>query len=359
MRFKEFKTKAASVFNEEDEIDLVKSSLISLIGTLPKDDKTLNYLKQVQDTLKKQGVGSRVVGFLNAKSVMSKLDKIPDADRSTELDNKLASLIVTADGTTEDKRTFLALLIKDTLINTTKLFNSGKFNSLKDTITTYGSNPATTDIINKLGQAVGYGIGPGEILLVALSRKLSKEGSGDLTVGDPVNGVVELKTFNKKGPRFFDRSTPVGADYNKANQEFIKLYGKAKDSGWNAQAIHTKYKTLPPAKKIQFKTLVTRIINSSYPNAELSTKNELIASSLDNPTKANFLAGQASFENYKTIKNFKGYLFLSLQSFSTFYFNEFNDINAAGLTWNIQTAYFIDKGGENYHAPQLNILPSK
>ena len=63
--------------------------------------------------------------------------------------------------------------------------------------------------------------------------------------------------------------------------------------------------------------------------------------------------------NYKTIKNFKGYLFLSLQSFSTFYFNEFNDINVAGLTWNIQTAYFIDKGGENYHAPQLNILPSK
>ena len=69
MRFKEFKTKEASFFNEEDEIDLVKSSLISLIGNLPKDEKTLNYLKQVQDTLKKQGVGSRVVGFLNAKSV--------------------------------------------------------------------------------------------------------------------------------------------------------------------------------------------------------------------------------------------------------------------------------------------------
>jgi len=98
MRFKEFKTKEASFFNEEDEIDLVKSSLISLIGNLPKDEKTLNYLKQVQDTLKKQGVGSRVVGFLNAKSVLSKLDKIPDSDRSTELDNKLASLIVTAAG---------------------------------------------------------------------------------------------------------------------------------------------------------------------------------------------------------------------------------------------------------------------
>ena len=359
MRFKEFKIKATSVFNEEDEIELVKSSLISLIGNLPKDEKTLNYLKQVQDTLKKQGVGSRVVGFLNAKSVISKLDKIPDADRDTDFNNKIASLIVTAEGTTEDKRTFLALLIKDTLINTTKLFTSGKFNSLKDTITTYGSNPATTDIINKLSKVTSYGVGPGEILLVALSRKLSKKESGDLTVGDPVNGVVELKAYNEKGPRFFDRGQ-ISANYGTYNQEFIKLYGKAKDSGWNAQAIHTKYGTLPPNKKIQFKTLVTKIINSLYPNAELSTKNELIVSLLDNPTKANFLAGQASFENYKTIKKFKGYLFLSLQSFSTFYFNEFEDITAAGLTWKINTAYFIDKGGDNYHAPQINIiLPSK
>ena len=360
MRFKEFKIKEAKVFNEEDEIDLVKSSLISLIGTLPKDEKTLNYLKQVQDTLKKQGVGSRVVGFLNAKSVVSKLDKIPDADRAPELDNKIASLIVTADGTTEDKRTFLALLIKDTLINTTKLFTSGEFNSLKDTITTYGSNPATTDIINKLGKVVDYGIGPGEILLVALSRKLSKKGSGDLTVGDPVNGVVELKTFNEQGPRFFDRSTPTSAEYETYNQEFIKLYGKApKNSGYNAQAINLKYNTLPPAKKIQFKTLVTGIINSSYPSATPSTRTQLITSLLNSPEDANFLAGQASFENYKTIKKFKGYLFLSLKSFSTFYFNEFNDINDAGLTWNIQTAYFINKGAANYHAPQVNILSSK
>jgi len=357
MRFREFKTKEASVFNEADEIDQVKSSLISLIGTLPKDEKTLNYLKQVQDTLKKQGVGSRVVGFLNAKSVLSKLDKIPDEDRSAALDKQLASLIVTADGTTEDKRTFLALLIKDTLINTTKLFTPGKMNSLKDTITTYGSNPATTDIINKLGTVTDYGVGPGEILLVALSRKLSKKGSGDLTVGAPVNGVVELKTFNKQGPRFYDRNTPVGSGYAKANGDFIEKFGKGVKSGLNATAINLIYQQVKSAAdKKEFKTLVTDIIAGLYPQAKLSTKKDLVASILGDSKLADFLAGQASFENYKAIKEFEGYLFLSLQSYSTFYFNEFEDINKAGLKFKFGTAYFIGKGGDNYHAPQMNIV---
>lgn len=361
MRFKEFKIKEASFLKEDDEIDLVKSSLISLIGNLPKDENTLNYLKQVQDTLKKQGVGSRVVGFINAKSVVSKLDKIPDTDRSADLDNKLASLIVTANGSTEDKRTFLALLIKDTLINTAKLFTPGQFNSLKETITTYGSNPATTDIINKLGQVVGYGIGPGEILFVALSRKLSKKESGDLTVKEPVNGVVELKTFNTKGPRYYDRSTPTGPNYDGFNKAFIDKYGEPRvKAGYNSNEINLKYKNLPSNQKEQFKNLVTNIIKSSYPNAKPETLKNVIDSLLGlTPRTADFFAGQASFENYKEVKNFEGFLFLSLKTFSTFYFKEWDDVETAGLSWEIGNAYFIGKVGPNYHAPQTNIVNKK
>lgn len=373
MRFREFKTKEASFFNEVDEIDQVKSSLIDLIGTLPKDEKTLKYLKQVQDTLKKQGVGSRVVGFLDAKSVVDKIPK--DDDRSEALNKQLAGLIVTAEGTTKDKRTFLAQLIKDTLINTTKLFTPGKMNSLKDTITTYGSNPATTDIINKLATVTDYGVGPGEILLVALSQKLSKKGlgKGDLTVGAPVNGLVELKTYNKKGPRFYDNDTKPGSGYATANKNFINEFvktGTGTKSGLGATAINRIYEELKSEKDIKkikrFQELVTDIIDNLYPKAQTSTKKNLVASLLVDPTdanflagQANFLAGQASFENYSSIKTqVKGYLFLSLQSYSSFYFNKFEDINIAGLQIKFDTAYFIDNHQPNYHAPQMDITSS-
>src|SRR6056300_735986 len=110
MRAFEFLLEAEDQDFDIDKFEDLKSRLIAKIERLPAGPKTLEFLDQVKDTLRKQGTSTRIVGLLNARSIKDKLAKAPDPDRDEQLNDALARYILSAPGSTADKREFLARL---------------------------------------------------------------------------------------------------------------------------------------------------------------------------------------------------------------------------------------------------------
>lgn len=325
---------------EEQSIDIdrfedLRNRLIAKIQRLPAGPKTLEFLEQIKDTLRQQGAASRIVGLLNAKEIKNKLSKIKDSDRSEELNDTLARFILSAPGTTAEKRDFMARLSTDKLVDKDQLFNDGKVNNIKNIISGYESNQATKYIVDGLAKETPQGIGPGEVLLVALSTSITKLAKGDLYVKHPIDGEVELKSTADGDPRFKDDEVTVASSYNKNCEVFRDKYLQGiqiKKSGLNLKLLMMAYENVPQDTKDNFLKDLRQILDDIFQGAKPDTKGAIMTSfTAGDFTQAVQLWAQASFENYRNVKKgFNGVLYLNIARGTSLYFNDWNDIKKAG-----------------------------
>ena len=327
---------------EEQSIDIdkfedLRNRLIAKIQRLPAGPKTLEFLEQIKDNLRQQGAASRIVGLFNAKEIKNKLSKVKDSDRSEQLNDTLARYILSAPGSTKDKRDFMALLSTDKLIDRDQLFSYGKVNKIENIIKGYSTNEATKYICDGLAKETPQGIGPGEILMIALSSSITKLSKGDLYVKHPVDGEVELKTSAEGGPRFRDDEVNVQSGYDKHCEDFREKHLKGvtiEKSGLNLKKLMSAYDNTPQENKENFKNDLRVILDDIFPQAEGDTKGAIMNSFTSNDFgSASQLWVKASFENYKNKKkSFNGVLYLNNRDGTSLYFNDWNDIIKAGGT---------------------------
>jgi hypothetical protein len=358
---------------EEQSIDIdkfedLRNRLIAKIQRLPAGPKTLEFLEQIKDNLRQQGAASRIVGLFNAKEIKNKLSKVKDSDRSEELNDTLARYILSAPGSTRDKREFMALLSTDKLIDRDQLFSYGKVNKIENIIKGYSTNEATKNICDGLAKETPQGIGPGEILMIALSSSITKLSKGDLYVKHPVDGEVELKTSRKGGARFKDDEVTVQSGYDKHCEDFRENYLKGvkiEKSGLNLKKLMSAYDNTPQENKENFKNDLRVILDDIFPQAEEDTKGAIMNSFTSNDFgSASKIWAKASFENYKKFKKtFNGVLYLNHRDGTSLYFKDWDDIIKAGGTvagskgspinpYVIRSAQRIERGGPY---PQLAI----
>ena len=345
---------------DTDNFEDLRNALIAKIQRLPADSKSLDFLKLVKDALKKQGTSTRIVGLLDARSVKAKLEKTRDPDRDEQLNDALARFIVSAPGSQQEKRDFVARLAADKLIDKEALFNDGKPNSITNCIIGYKKNPVTTYVVDGLIDDVPQGVGPGEVLMIALSAGITKmKGKGDLMVTHPVDGEVELKTTKKKSPRFQDRAVKAQKDYDQKSDNFVKNYVdqtgvKFPPAGMNLKHVIEAYSLAED--KEGFKTDLTSILDSIYPLAESNTKAAVIEAITSNDfVQAQQLYAKASFQNYKAHKKFKGVLYLNLKNGKTLYYNDWEDITAAGGSIGVGTIYMVAANTNEGPFPQIEL----
>jgi len=363
MRYIEFRI-LKELKSDADQIafDTLKNQLINQINNLRSGPESIEFLKQIQDTLKSTGAATRVVGVLNAKSVKGKLSKIRDKEMTEEIEDLLTRWILSVDAPTSDKRQFLALLAADKLINKKELFRDGVLNNIKQSVVGYGKNQATTKIVDGIARHVGQGIGPGEILMVTLSSGITKlTTGGDLRVNHPVDGEVELKTSRAGSPRFNDRKVKPKPEYGTQSQNFISNYITPvkltpKSSGVSTKMLTQAYGLTPPEKREVFKKDLNSILLSVYPYAKSESLGAVINGiSSDNESEARQAIGKATFENYKSQKQFEGVLYMNIENGNTLYYNDWEDLSRAGVYALVKTVYLVGGGVEGPY-PQIELV---
>jgi hypothetical protein len=354
---------------EEQSVDIdrfedLRNRLIAKIQRLPAGPKTLEFLEQIKDTLRQQGASSRIVGLLNAKQIKDKLTRIKDSDRTEQLNDTLARFILSAPGTTAEKRDFMARLATDKLVDKDQLFNKGKVNMIKNIISGYESNQATKYIVDGLAKETPQGIGPGEVLMVALSTSITKLDKGDLKVKHPGGDwEVELKSTATGDPRFKDDEVTVAGSYNKNCETFRDNYLQGiqiPKSGLNLKQLMMAYENVPQDTKDNFLKDLRQILDDIFQQASADTKGAIMTSfTAGDFTQAVQLWAQASFENYRNVKKgFNGVLYLNIARGTSLYFNDWNDIKKAGGSikpgnpYVIRSATDMERGGPY---PQIKI----
>lgn len=360
-----FDDKEISMSKDNDgdmNFEELKSQLLAQITELPANKQSIDFLTQVKDSLKSSGVSSRVTGLINAKVIKDKLEKINDPDlKNRELDDLLARWIISVPGSTDEKRDFMAKLLSDKLVNKEKLFSDGEVNELKDCIVGYGTNISTTGIVDGMAQHITQGVGPGEILMVALSSSITKMATGDLMVRHPIDGEVELKTSNRNPPRFYDRNVKALSDYDQKSQNFIATYAvplKFKYPKYGLSTVHLikLFAQIEKTERDQFSSDLKSIIDSTYPKANANIKGAIVTNiANDNDPAARQAIAQASFENYKTQKHFKGILYIDIKRGKTLYFNDWKDIDVAGARATVSTIYLVAAHSSEAPYPQIGI----
>ena len=216
----------------------LKKDIPPKIQSLPDADPSLSALTHIDDTLDSIPTGGRknTIGS-ELKAAKLKIDQ-------TDLD-LLAGIIAGLEMSREERQEIISAIANDTIVNIDMLL-SPKKHSFKEIFNGYDT-PAMKLLIDALAQEKNTGKGKGELLLCALSKKISKPSKGDLAIDLDGNiKRIEVKTASGANslPRFADRDVKVTPKYGSLASDFEENYKQwvkplMKDSGLNLGKIIT------------------------------------------------------------------------------------------------------------------------
>lgn len=236
----------------------------------------------------------------------------------------------------------------------------------------YGMSPRVDEFFQDIFNYVPQRVGPGEILLCIMSKRITKGGKGDLTISklDGEEVGVEVKG-GKTGGRTKDGDIfkQQASNLRQLQKEFVGRYGAApKDTGWSPDAIVKLLMNKPGVdpKKVVDDTMA--VFNAIFPKSPYAgkIKNAMLAqrsgagqtqhTTLDN---VRALYGMAALELYYRIKP-QHYLFIRAGSWpaKTSFVDSFEDVKTGlGKTLGISVSipYIVDASGNNEEYPKVGI----
>jgi hypothetical protein len=380
---------------KKDDPSSLKAVLAGKIKKLPDDENTVKALKEIEDLLNNVSAGGRW------EWVNRELIEIKDSavDKTRKL---LATYIYAMQVDPVDRKEMFDLWQNDQLVNVGLLLS--KSNQTFDNIfTKYGFNPAITELVDTVMKVAELGQGKGEFGLNVLSKSITvakaepstvkkpkktkdeDDGSkkGDLLISiDDGTGVekklkVEVKTLDKGGARFSDQEVRPAEHYEAsaiAINSFVKKQSaklQLKDPvvgyGLSLGAAIEFYKSLPPAEKDEFESLLDNVITKIFGDKQdkdnpsgvpVDTVSNIIeAIKLGDFNVAKQAYAKASFNYYISKKDDDGVLNINLNTKEFVFYSVAEDLDNVDLRLNASTIYLstIKDPGRGLY-PQMAVV---
>ena len=363
MRFKELM----------EDIERIRT-LQNRLAALP-DNVSDRLLDKVERALKLAHRSDKK-GKTPAASTANTLSKIDDPDlQRGKFYRLVAKNMIGNELTPQEIGSIVRAIRSDKAVNFEELMSpSSDFTKI---FPQYGMSPRVDEFFQDIFNYVPQRVGPGEVLLCIMSKRITKGGKGDLTLkilgGETVG--VEVKG-GKTGGRTKDADIfkQQSSDLRRLQKEFIGKFGAAPKAGggqakgWSPDAI-VKYLMNKPG--VDPKEVVDKTMNvfdaifpkSPYSNdirsammAQRSGSGQTQHTTLDN---VRALYGMAALELYYRTKP-QRYLFIRAGSWpaKTSFVDSFEDVKAGlGKTLGISVSipYIVDDSGNNEEYPKVGI----
>jgi len=310
-------------------------------------------------------------GKTPAASTANTLSKIEDPDlQRGKFYRLVAKNMIGNELTPQEIGSIVRAIKSDKAVNFEELMSpSSNFTKI---FPQYGTSPRVDEFFQDIFNYVPQRVGPGEILLCIMSKRITKGGKGDLTISklDGEDIGVEVKGGKTGGrPKDGDIFKQQSPNLRQLQKEFVGKYGAApKDTGWSPDAIVKMLMNKPGVDPKEVVDSTMNVFNAIFPKspyandirsamlAQRSGSGQTQHTTLDN---VRALYGMAALELYYRTKP-QQYLFIQAGSWpaKTSFVDSFEDVKAGlGKTLGISVSipYIIDASGNNEEYPKVGI----
>ena len=235
--------------------------------------------------------------------------------------------------------------------------------SLDKIITTYNLSDNTQGFYNDLFFNAPQRSGPAEVLFATMSKRITKEGKGDLQVSEGEGGSTEVEVkAGKTSGRFRDADVKRLASSNLGalRDSFLEAYPAPIATGWSIPAIIDGMKK-PEYDANDMLARTMEIFRALFPKNSYEEAFES-AMKAGNDGGARKAYALANIETYFKAKGEKAMAFLFINAssapYKTCYIDSYEDIaNGADktLTLNPGLAYIVDQSAGDEEYPKISL----
>ena len=234
--------------------------------------------------------------------------------------------------------------------------------SIDKIITTYNLSDNVQGFYNDLFFNAPQRSGPAEVLFATMSKRITKEGKGDLQVTDgDATTEVEVKAGKTSG-RFRDADVKrlAGANLNVLRDAFLQAYPAPIATGWSIPAIIDGMRK-PGANAEDMMAKTMEIFQTLFPkNSYIDDFESAMKAGNDGGARKSYAL--ANIETYFKAKGNKpmAFMFINASSapYKTCYVDSYEDIaNGADrtLTLNPGLAYIVDQSAGDEEYPKISL----
>jgi hypothetical protein len=338
-----------------DNLAGLKAAIGHKIKELPPTKDSIKALEEVEDILSSINIGGR------QGNVGKDLESINDRD--VHKAKKLLSMYVLnlPISPAQRKKLFDAWR-KDKLVDVDALRTLGT-HTVNDIFPEYGSaeNPGVKLLVDDLATVNFVGVGKGEFLLCVMSKRITKEGKGDLLIDG--KHKVEVKTSDGGSPRMTDADSNLAPGYQAAVKNFLMKWHDdivavttIKKSGLTLQDLMQIGHQIGDRRlSKKYWDDVEHILTNIFPGQDVEPiMSPLLVGSIGHAKGA---YAETNLNYYLSKKSEQGMLFIDLKkALPTFvFFNSIEELNAAGLRLHAETTYPVTQHDLRNPYPQMAI----
>ena len=336
--------------------EILKKSLFEEESLRNKTIKAVNSIEDENDAIFKKILKTLEFGNIDV-TIKSALEKDDDAKKYSQ---QIADVFVKIDAPISEKNDFIEKYKKDKIVDTQKMLD-GNRHSFSDIVGAGFNKDLFNDLYKNL---TGRGIGPGELALSVLSKKISFSGKksegGDLKIGDK---KIEVKGKIQSGGRFVDMNKSK-IDINGIEKAIKDGLEKSKEGEQEVPKIPRYLNSdtwineiRPKINQEHLDQVAKDIADCTFPSTKDSDEVKAYKDALvsaQNKEEINSARLRASFNDYKTYSGFDGVLVMDITTESLQYFEYYDpknekDLNSMKSNVSVSTTYIL--------SPASDIMP--